>query len=126
MLESLFNKTADLKACNLIRKRILHRCFLVNIAKFLRTAFLPNMSGGCFCFYMIIMINRKPQQKRRALNAQKNGRCSEKKKKNQSHFEFENIEFFTRYGIYLSLISSKDYGSKSSFRRTAKKINLTL
>ena len=49
-----------------------------------------------------------------------------KRKKNQSHFEFENIEFFIRYGIYPSLISSKGYGSKSSFRRTAKKINLTL
>ena len=39
MLESLFNKVAGLKACNFIKKRLQHRCFPVNIAKFLRTSF---------------------------------------------------------------------------------------
>ena len=39
MLGSLFNKVAGLKAYNLIKKRLTHRCFPVNIAKFLRTAF---------------------------------------------------------------------------------------
>ena len=38
MLESLFNKVADRKAYNLIKKRLQHRCFPVNIEKFLRTA----------------------------------------------------------------------------------------
>ena len=38
-LESLFNRAADLQACNLIKKRLKHRCFPVNTAKFLRTAF---------------------------------------------------------------------------------------
>ena len=38
---SLFLITvAGLEACNFIKKRFLHRCFPVNIAKFLRTAFL--------------------------------------------------------------------------------------
>ena len=37
MLESLFNKVACQKACNFIKKRLQHRCFPVNIAKFLRT-----------------------------------------------------------------------------------------
>ena len=32
-------------------KRLQHRCFLVNIAKFLRTPFLRNTSGGCFCCF---------------------------------------------------------------------------
>ena len=40
VLEPLFNKVADLKACNCINKRLQHRCFFVNIAKFSRTAFL--------------------------------------------------------------------------------------
>ena len=31
-----------------IKKSLQHRSFLVNIAKFLRTAFLQNLSGGCF------------------------------------------------------------------------------
>ena len=51
ILESLFNKVADLKAGNLIPKRLQHRCFLVNVVKFqkfLRTTFLQNTSGGCF------------------------------------------------------------------------------
>ena len=39
MLESLFNKVANLKACSFIKKRLQHRCFPVNIAKFLRIAF---------------------------------------------------------------------------------------
>ena len=37
VLESLFDKVADLKACNFIKKVLRHRCFRVNIAKFLRT-----------------------------------------------------------------------------------------
>ena len=40
MLESLFNKAADLLACNVIKKRLQHRCFIVNIAKSLRTPIL--------------------------------------------------------------------------------------
>ena len=43
MLESLFNKVAGLQCCNFIKKRLQHRCFPVNIAKFLRTAILNNI-----------------------------------------------------------------------------------
>ena len=32
----------------LLKKRYWHRCFPVNFAKFLRTLFLYNTSGGCF------------------------------------------------------------------------------
>ena len=32
-------------------KRLQHRYFLVNIAKFLRTPFLRKTSGGCFCCF---------------------------------------------------------------------------
>ena len=35
----LFNKDAGLNVCNAIKKRLQHRCFPVNITKFLRTAF---------------------------------------------------------------------------------------
>ena len=38
VLEFFFKKIADLKACNFTKKRHQHRCFPVNIAKFLRTA----------------------------------------------------------------------------------------
>ena len=43
VLESLLQRDA-----NFIKKRFQYRCFPVNIAKFLRTAFLSNTSGDCF------------------------------------------------------------------------------
>ena len=33
---------------SLLKKRLWHRCFPVNFAKFIRTPFLKNISGGCF------------------------------------------------------------------------------
>ena len=33
------------EACNFIKKRLYHKCFPVNFAKFLRTSFLKNTSG---------------------------------------------------------------------------------
>ena len=49
VLESIFSKAATLVACNFIKKRLQHRCFPVNIAKFLRKFYLKNTTGGCFC-----------------------------------------------------------------------------
>ena len=47
LCQSLFlNKVAGL---SLFKKRLWHRCFLVNFAKFLRNLFLQNTSGGCLC-----------------------------------------------------------------------------
>ena len=43
VLESLFNKVTGLQACNFTKGRLQHRCFLVNIAKFWRTAILKNI-----------------------------------------------------------------------------------
>ena len=44
MLESLFIKIADLKACNFVKKTFQPKCFSVNIAKFLRGAILKSIS----------------------------------------------------------------------------------
>ena len=46
MLESLFNKVAGPQVCNLIKKRLQHRCFPENFAKFLRAPFSQNTSSG--------------------------------------------------------------------------------
>ena len=50
VLESLFNKAADLnnkvvglQVCNLIKKRLQYRCFPVNSAKFLTKPILKNI-----------------------------------------------------------------------------------
>ena len=40
---SLFFKVADLQARNVIKKRLQHRCFPVNIANDLRTPILKNI-----------------------------------------------------------------------------------
>ena len=39
VLVSLFNKVAGLKICNIIKKRLQHRCFPVKFCTFLRTPF---------------------------------------------------------------------------------------
>ena len=44
MLESLFDKATDLKACNFIKKKFQHRCFPVKCAKFVRTPFFYRTS----------------------------------------------------------------------------------
>ena len=48
VLEPLFDKVTGSQACNFIKKRLLRKCFPVKFAKFLRTLFLENISGGCF------------------------------------------------------------------------------
>ena len=39
------NKVASLKSATLLKKRLWHRCFSENFAKFLRTSFVQNTSG---------------------------------------------------------------------------------
>ena len=41
------NKVAGLRPATLLKKRLWHKCFLVNFTKFLRTPFFINTSGGC-------------------------------------------------------------------------------
>ena len=43
MLESLFKKIAGLNGSNFVKKRAQKRCFLVNIAKFIKTRILKNI-----------------------------------------------------------------------------------
>ena len=57
MLESFFKNVTGLTASNFIKKRLQHRCFPVNIAKFLRTASCINTSGGCFSISKNVIIN---------------------------------------------------------------------
>ena len=46
LCQSLFiNKNAGLRPAILLKKRLWHRCFPVNFAKFLKTSFLQNTSG---------------------------------------------------------------------------------
>ena len=42
------SKVAGLRLAVLLKKRLWHRCFPVNFAKFFKIAFLQNTSCGCF------------------------------------------------------------------------------
>ena len=49
VLKSLVDKVEGLNACNFIRKKLPHRYFSVNIAKFSRILILETSTNGCFC-----------------------------------------------------------------------------
>ena len=51
VLELHFNEVAGLEACNSIKKRLHHRCFLVNIAKLLRTPILKNICKQLLLYF---------------------------------------------------------------------------
>ena len=53
MLESLFDKVAVLQLSNVVKERFQHKCFPVNIAKFLKTPFLKNI---CERLLLLIVI----------------------------------------------------------------------
>ena len=63
--EFFFNKIAGLRAATLLKKKLWHRCFPVNSAKFLRTPFLQNTFGrlllilfvACFLYFPLSKIS---------------------------------------------------------------------
>ena len=55
---SFLIKLQDWGAANLLKKKIWHRCFPVNFAKFLRTPFLQNTSGWLLLLLQIVLIIR--------------------------------------------------------------------
>ena len=56
-------KMQALRPATLLKKRLQHRCFPVNIGIFLRTPILKNTSSGCFCSsYENVTIQQKTKQ----------------------------------------------------------------
>ena len=60
-----FTKVADLRPATLLKKRLWHRYFPVNFAKFLKTSFLQNTSRRlllqfCLLIYFRIFTNHVP------------------------------------------------------------------
>ena len=51
MLESFLNNVSGLQACKFINKRLQHRRFPVNIAKFLKTTFLKEHLWGLLLYF---------------------------------------------------------------------------
>ena len=59
MLESVFSKVADLLACNFIKKRLQHRFFLANIAKFFSISTFKSICERLLLTGLYIWSNRK-------------------------------------------------------------------
>ena len=55
MLEHLFNKVIAIQACYFIKKRLQHRCFLVEFAKILRTPTVKKI----YKWLLLLDINRQ-------------------------------------------------------------------
>ena len=57
VLESPFNRLAGLKTYNFLKNGIQHRCFPVNIAKFLRTLILTKICEQLFLQFLLLTVN---------------------------------------------------------------------
>ena len=66
-----FNKVAGLRPATLLKKKLWHRCFPVNFAKFLRTPFLQNTSRR-----LLLDNTRCTRSNRRQFNGQSLGSSS--------------------------------------------------
>ena len=56
-MESRFNRFAGFKTCNFPKKGIRHRCFSVNIAKFLRAIILVKICEQLFLQFLLLTVN---------------------------------------------------------------------
>ena len=61
VLESSFNRLVGFKTCNFLKKRLQHRCFLVNIAKFLRTLILMTICEQLLLQFLLLTVNNSSQ-----------------------------------------------------------------
>ena len=57
MLESPFIRLADFKTCNFLEKGLQHRCFPVNIAKYLRTLILMKIFEQLLLQFLLLTVN---------------------------------------------------------------------
>ena len=69
MLESPFNRLAGFKTCNFLKKRLQHRCFPVNIAKFLRTLILMKICEQLLLQFLLLTVNISSWELVSALNS---------------------------------------------------------
>ena len=57
VLGSPFNRLAGLKACNFLKKRLRHRCFPVDFAKFLKTLILMKICEQLLLPFFLLTVN---------------------------------------------------------------------
>ena len=76
-----------LKACNFIKKRLQHKCFPVNIAKFLRSAFSQNTPGD----WLLLLIEKKQYDKSQKQSLRNKGLLKIYKEKTNLNNYFEIV-----------------------------------
>ena len=64
-----FNKVADIKTCNFIKKRHQHKSFPVKFAKFLRTLFFTKPPSDCFWMLTHAMDSYTTTQRKKLMNS---------------------------------------------------------
>ena len=69
VLESLFNRFACFKTCNVLKKTLRHRCFPVNIAKILRTFILMKICEQLLLSFLLLTVNISSKGLVSALNS---------------------------------------------------------
>ena len=57
VLESPFNRLSGCKTCNFLKKRLRHRCFPLNIAKFLRVPILMKICEQLLLLFLLLTVN---------------------------------------------------------------------
>ena len=103
---TFFNKNADLQACNLIKNRLQHRCFLMSIVKFSRTPISKNICERLllgFSFYISLNVFLHEQ-----ITGYKGGEediFSHKKQENHSITQLDEKKLFIQLFMMLFVIS---------------------
>ena len=69
VLEPSFNRLAGFKTCKFLKKRLQHRCFPVNIGKFLRTLILMKICEQPLLQFLLLTVNISSQELVSALNS---------------------------------------------------------
>ena len=87
-----------IKACSFIKERLWHRCFLVNVAKFLRSPFLQKISGRLLLFRSLFGETRLDWIQHKNQLRQLTSKCSQKKLQKFTNLQKPMGKFF-RYVI---------------------------
>ena len=109
VLESHFNKVTGLYPATSLKKRLQHRCFLMNFARYLRHPFYRTPPGDYFCSTEKIFINKivkKPLRKGKKWQLVRKTTTQAKQKLNHYlHQVFISFYYSKMYLFLFSLLS---------------------
>ena len=116
MLESPFNRLAGFKTCNFLKKRLRHRCFPVNIAKFLRTLILMKICEQLLLPFLLLTVNISPQGLVSALNS------IGLHQRSSSMFKEFSLGCLVKWSLVVPLVITRCTTCLSFYKRSAREI----